>query len=419
MTGRHCLTGRHFSTGRHHLTGWQFLTEFPSRRTSPSRIMPPTRNNFPTRIISRQRLAAAAAVVFLAATFAAAQSSPKAAMLEEEGWTALKSGRAQAAADAFRGAIALEPRNAQMHLGAGIAAFLQRRDADARALLERALSLDPSLTEARIQLAQVFRRQQDFQGAIRLYQTALAERPGDSRLRDTLERWKREMDLHDRMRTAVGDHFTVSFEGPEDAALAARVIESLDRAFWRISDVFGVFPPRSIPVVLYTGEQFQDITRSPQWAAGAYDGIIRVPVRGALEKEDELDRVLAHEFTHALVRSLATRNIPAWLNEGLASVLEGDDLSWADERLSGLDALPPLDALSQPFGRLSGMAAQVAYALSAVSVRQLLDEAGGPAIANLLRDLGEGIAFEEAFLHRVQKPFADFQASLRTSVKGV
>ena len=80
------------------------------------------------------------------------------------------------------------------------------------------------------------------------------------------------------------------------------------------------------------GEQFRDVTRSPQWAAAAYDGIIRVPMRGAGEKGEDLDRVLAHEFSHALIRSLATRNLPTWLNEGLASVLESEDLGWANER---------------------------------------------------------------------------------------
>ena len=255
------------------------------------------------------------------------QNSPRAGMLEQDGWSALKAGRAQVAADAFKAAIALDPKNARLHLGAGVAAFLQRRDADAKAALEKALQLDPKLTRARAQLAHVLRRQQDFKGAISLYEVVVTE-VDDAGARDTLERWKRELDLHERMRLAVGDHFTVSFEGREDADMAAKALESLDRAFWRICDVFGAFPLKSIPVVLYSGEQFRDITRSPSWAA-AYDGTIRVPMRGALAKGDELDRVLAHEFAHALIRSLATRNIPTWLNEGLASVLESEDLGWA------------------------------------------------------------------------------------------
>ena len=333
-------------------------------------------------------------------------------MLEQDGWNAIKAGRAQEAADAFKAAIALDAKNARLHLGAGLAAFLQRRDADAKAALEQALLLDPKLTLARAQLAQVLRRQQDFQGAINLYEMVVAEEPDEPGVRETLERWKREQELHDRMRLAVGDHFTVSFEGREDADMAAKALESLTRAFWRITDVFGAFPPKSIPVVLYSGEQFRDITRSPSWAAGAYDGTIRVPMRGALDKGDELDRVLAHEFAHALIRSLATRNIPTWLNEGLASVLESEDLGWAQERLSKASSVPSLTVLAAPFGKLSGGDAQVAYAASALAARRLLDEAGGPAVANLLRDLGDGVDFEAAFLHRISRSFADFQASL-------
>lgn len=341
-----------------------------------------------------------------------AQSSPKLAMLEQSGWDALAAGKAPAAEQAFRSAITLDPKNARLHLGLGTAAFLLRRDADARTALEQALSLAPGLTRARAQLAQVAKRQGDLQEAIRLYEIVVTELPDDGGVSDTLQRWKREAELHGRMRLEVGDFFTIRFEGPEDSALAAQALESLNRAFWRIADVFGAFPTKTVPVVLYSSEQFRDVTRSPQWAAGAFDGTIRVPMRGALEKGDELDRVLAHEFAHALIRSLATRNLPTWLNEGLASALESDSLGLAEQRVARAGIVPPLDALAGSFSRLSGRDAQVAYAASTFAARRLLDEAGGAAVANLLRDLGEGIDFEAAFLHRIQRSFADFQASL-------
>ncbi|HJU41888.1 MAG TPA: tetratricopeptide repeat protein [Vicinamibacterales bacterium] len=340
------------------------------------------------------------------------QNSPRVAMLEQAGWQALDANRLPEAAAIFKQAIALDPKNAGLRLGAGVAAFLQRHDAEARQHLEQALVLDPKLTRARIPLAQVARRQGDFNEAIRLLESAAAERPDDGGIRDTLDRWRRERELHDRMRLAVGDFFTVSFEGPEDAQLAAQVLDSLTRAYWRICDVFNAFPQKSVPVVLYTREQFRDITRSPQWAAAAFDGIIRVPVRGAGEKAEDLDRVLAHEFAHALIRSLATRGVPAWLNEGLASVLEGDDSGRAAKIVDKVGRMPPLRRLAAPFTKLSDGDAVYAYAASAVAARRLLDEAGGPAVANLLRDLGDGVEFEEAFLRRIQKTLSDFEASL-------
>ena len=71
----------------------------------------------------------------------------------------------------------------------------------------------------------------------------------------------------------------------------------------------------------------------------------------------------------------------------------------------------PLRALQNGFGRFTGDQATVAYAASAVAVKRMLDEAGGIAIVNLLHDLGEGADFEAAFLRRMQRPFADFEAS--------
>ena len=350
--------------------------------------------------------------LLLALAVLAAQNSPRVAMLEQAGWDALKANRLQVAADAFREAITLDPKNAALRVGAGMAAALQRRDADARAHFEQALVLDPKLTVARAQLAHVVRRQGDYQEAIRLLEIVAADAPGDAAVRELLERWQRERDLHERMRLKVGDFFTVSFEGPEDAALASQALESLTHAYWRICDVFGAFPPKSIPVVLYTREQFRDVTRSPQWAAAAYDGIIRVPMRGAGEKGEDLDRVLAHEFAHALIRSLATRNLPTWLNEGLASVLESDDLDWATHIVGKAGFIPPLRRLTPPFAKLSGGDAQLAYAASAIAARRLLDEAGGTAVANLLRDLGDGVEFEDAFQRRIQKSLAEFEAAL-------
>ncbi|HEX8027507.1 MAG TPA: tetratricopeptide repeat protein [Vicinamibacterales bacterium] len=358
----------------------------------------------------RRRIAILAVAAMLAAvSVAAGQNSPRVAMLELEGWRAIKAGSFPVALDAFREAIRLDPQNARLRLGAGTAEYGQRHDPEAKAFLEQALELDPKLTHARAQLALVAKRQGDLTEAIRLYEIVVGEMPDDAALAETLARWKRERELHDRMQVEVGDFFTVSFEGVNDAGMAARALESLNRAYWRICSVLDAFPQRSVPVVLYSGQQFEDITRSPKWAAAAFDGIIRVPMRNAGERGDDLDRVLAHEFTHALIRSIATRGVPTWLNEGLAAALESEAPEAVANGISQLPRAPTLASLSGSFASLTGKEAQVAYAISAIAARRLLDEAGGPAVTNLLRDLGQGVQFEDAFLRRIQRSFADFQ----------
>jgi Tfp pilus assembly protein PilF len=357
----------------------------------------------------------AAALLLLSGLSAAAtaQVDPRAALVERAAWTALTAGQARAAADAFRDAIAADPGNARLHLGAGMAASLERRDTDARDEFERALTLDPMLDHARLLLGQIQYRTGNLALAIRTYELLLDRSPGDREARATLDRWRREAELHERMQQAIGSHFTVSFDGPAEAALASEALAVLDRAYWRVGQLLGTYPGEPIHVVLYTTEQFRDITRSPSWAAAAYDGTIRVPMRGALDDPAELERVLSHEFTHAVVRLLAPRGVPAWLNEGLATALETGDPAWADRLMQRVDGSVPLRALQSGFGRFTGDQAQVAYAASALAVRRLLDEAGGLAITNLLRDIGEGVDFEAAFLHRIQRSFADFQTALR------
>jgi tetratricopeptide (TPR) repeat protein len=353
------------------------------------------------------------AVLTLVVTCASAQTDPKTAMLARAGWDALARNQPREAADAFREAITRDPRNADLHLGAGTAAFLERRDADARAALERALELNPALTSARELLGLVLYRSGDVLAAIRAYER-LPNTPEYEPARTRLERWRREADLHSRMTSVAGAWFTVSFEGDADAELAARALASIERAADRIGLVLSTYPSQPISVVLYTSEQFRDITRAPIWAGGAYDGTVRVPMRGALANPQELDRVLAHEYTHALVHSLAPRNVPAWLHEGLAEALE-TDLNQVNGAANS-EPLPAgaLAALQTSFGRFTGDQARLAYETSARAARQLLDEAGGFAVANLLRDLGQGVDFNEAFLHRIQRPFASFEADLST-----
>jgi len=224
----------------------------------------------------------------------------------------------------------------------------------------------------------------------------------------------RERARQDAAQVAVGHHFTVSFEGPEQADLAARALESLDRAYWRVGDALNSYPATPVPVILYTTEQFMDVTRAPAWAAGAYDGTIRIPMRGALSQPEELDRVLAHEFAHALLKTLAPGGLPAWLNEGTAAALERPSIDWARDRVRAAGGTAPLSALSGGFGRFSGAQAELAYATSALAVRRLLVTAGGVAVSNLIRDLGQREPLAAAFEHRMHESLADFSARLRS-----
>ena len=148
----------------------------------------------------------------------------------------------------------------------------------------------------------------------------------------------------------------------------------------------------------------------PSWTAASYDGRIRVPIRGALDQSERLERVLAHEYVHAVVAMLGGRNVPTWMNEGLAEVLENHGTDEAEAVLARTTTRPPLKALENGFSQLSGAQVHLAYAYSTRAVRRMLDLRGAPAVVMLLQDLSRGAEFPFAFQQRIFMRYEDFEA---------
>jgi hypothetical protein len=329
-----------------------------------------------------------------------------AAQWTDAGWQALRAGQTDEAARDFDEALRADARSPMAMLGAGVAAHLRGKTDEARQDLAGALRLQPSLTAASLLLGEILYREADLQGAIAVYEQALASAPSDPQLKAKLDAWRREAAVHDRFSQRIASHFTIMFEGPADQPLASRVVDMLEAAYWRIGGAIGAYPRDVVPVILYSKEQFRDVTQSPGWAGGLFDGRIRVPVGGKID-ERELERVLAHELTHAIVYGLASRGVPQWLNEGLAVLFERGAV--AIDRAPLADApLIPLSRLERSFQALSSTDARLAYAESALATQKVIDLGGPTAIYNLLTNIGSGMRFEAAFQRAVFIPYADF-----------
>jgi len=347
------------------------------------------------------------ALVAFGASMGAQRKS--AAQLSREGWDALNAGRTQEAAAAFNEALKSAPDQPTLLLGAGAAAHIQGREDDARRLLVDALKIDPSLTPASLLLGAVFYQTGDIDAAIATYEQALTHKPDHPQLTRQLEAWRREAALHSGFGRKLGDHFTVLFEGPAEAQLADRAVAILESAYNQIGTALYAYPTDVLTVVLYTREQFRDVTQSPDWAGGSFDGRIRVPVLGALENKAEFERVLRHEFTHALIYSIAPRGVPFWLDEGLAVHFEGSSLARQEQQVRDAETPISLSRLERSFADLNAKEASLAYAESAVAVDALMSDAGAPAMVSLLADIGRGLSFAEAFERNMLVSYAEFQ----------
>lgn len=296
--------------------------------------------------------------------------------LNDAGWKMLQSDDGARAARLFAEALALEPDHPILLFGAGAAAHLQGMPKEAMARLQRALEFNPQLTPASLLLGQIAYNEGDVALAIATYEKALKYAPDDTALARGLETWRADVDTHRSFEERRFDRFRVMFQGHADAPLAARATEVLNSAFWEIGRTLGGYPGDAVVVLLYTEQQFRDITQAPEWAGGVYDGRIRIPGAGAAQSPELLERVLVHELAHAVIAKLAPRGVPTWLHEGLAQHFEGDSAAEARRRLSAIGHTIPLRSLERGFTSFGAAEAQIAYDESLVAVDTILQRPG-------------------------------------------
>jgi tetratricopeptide (TPR) repeat protein len=361
-----------------------------------------------------QRLASGVAVLLtLADPLAAQRATADPEALARQGRAALEERRYAEALTAFAAAAKLLPRDADVAAGAGFSAYMLGRNDEAAPWLETALRLNPNLVPVSVWLGELRYRQGRLDEAIAAYEAALERAPGTAALEERLATWRREQRLVGRFARSRSTHFSVLFEGPSDEIVAQRVVDYLEAAYLRVGEQLTAYPTQPITVVLYTTEQFQDVTRAPSWGVAAYDGRIRLPIRGALQQVDVLDRVLTHEFVHALVATLGGRNVPMWLNEGLANTFEPGGPERAEIVLGATSERPPLRQLHDSFERLNPRQAQIAYAYGTHAVGRIMRVSGPSAVVALLRDLGQGEDFGAAFRRRTAMRYEEFEDIVR------
>jgi tetratricopeptide (TPR) repeat protein len=321
-------------------------------------------------------------------------------------WQALKERRYGVAFDLFDAASASTPDDASLQFGAGVAQLMRGRNPEASIRFEAALALDPGLADASILLGQARYRQGDVAGAADVYAGALAHAPAHPDLLEPLARWRQELSADQALLTLDGTQFTVRFHAG-DHDLAADVLRVAEAAHARIGGILSAFAMRRIAVVLYTRQEFAAVTQLPDWAAGLYDGRIKLPLGGRTGVSmDELARLLDHEVVHAIVAATAGPTVPAWLNEGLATALEPGGVAWA-ESFDAPPAARPFPTVARGFRALMPPEARLAYAQSTRVVKQLLDRHGPDRVGALLRAMGDGLPLASAFQAAFGEAFDD------------
>jgi tetratricopeptide (TPR) repeat protein len=337
-------------------------------------------------------------------------------------WKQLDGRQYQDALLNFQSAVQLKPDESFFFVGHGLAYYRLNETDRAIESLKRAIDLDPKKPDAYKIIGDIYYQRDEIEMAGGYYEKALELDPSDQALRDHLDKTRREEKVQSGFQQQASRAFTVKFEGREEQDAAQRLLRDLEEARREIGQAMSYYPREPITVILYTNQQFQDVTRSAAWTKGVYDGKIRLPIGGAEQNPDLLKKVLFHEYTHAVVHGLSRGvQVPTWFNEGIAVYFENGGRSSREQELyrqlrSGTP-LVPLSGLHGSFMGLSDAQASLVYAESYAAVKALVDRYGLYRIRQLLEDLGNPKEFAAAFSDNFMIPYETFQSDWQETVK--
>ena len=212
--------------------------------------------------------------------------------------------------------------------------------------------------------------------AIQSWKHSLQIRP-DSEIAELIKKAETEVKTEAEFSERESNHFTLRYEGNQTSeAFRRQLLGTLESEYEDLERELGGAPRGNIPVILYTGQAFFDVTQAPSWSGAINDGKLRIPVSGLDAMTPDLARVLKHELAHSFINQLSAGRCPQWLHEGIAQALEPKSLSSNGRRLAQLYAAQkeiPFNMLESSFMRFTSMEAVLAYDESLAAVQYIDD----------------------------------------------
>jgi tetratricopeptide (TPR) repeat protein len=310
---------------------------------------------------------------------------------------ALQSRDFESASSCFLEAVNEAPSLYVARVGYAVSSIALGRDGLAMSVVQDGLAREPDRPELLEVFGDLRYREERVEESLASWRRAFNLAPND-RLREKILKAERELHAGGDYDIAASSHFNLRYDGEVDVALASAVMDYLEDQYWVLADLYRHAPAQPITVQLFPKREFREVTQSPEWVGGLYDGKIRVPLGGLSRLDPRARGVLSHELTHAVIHSKTRGNCPRWLHEGLAQIAEGKKQlrSEREQIVRHLASVEPEDWDSAGFS----------YPLALSLTRYLESRQGFDALVYVLQQLGDGADISAALLQVYGQDYA-------------
>jgi len=235
-------------------------------------------------------------------------------------------------------------------------------------------------------------RSDQLRAALDYWKQSLELVPNDVLAR-VYDRVRREADSDHSGEKLVGMHIALRYEGealPADTARA--ILSTLDEDYSHIAAQLGCSSDERIIAIVQSRDAYLRSTGAAEWSGGEYDGRIHIAWTEGKQVGPQMRRALAHELVHACLTGIPSGASPwpAWLQEGLAQRLSGDQLSPGTRaqlrQLAAARQLPRLEDLHQDWSHLSIENARLAYNLALAAADTLYENYSSFGIRNVVNN---------------------------------
>jgi len=227
--------------------------------------------------------------------------------------------------------------------------------------------------------------------------------------------------------TEQGEHFVVKYAPPTTQETARAVLDAAERAYAQVTADLDYAPASVTEIKLYDDQPAMlasILPSAPSWAKGWYEPGEAIKIWTGAKGLDFVS-IIAHEFTHRVLFDLGVDL--EWLHEGVAVF---ESMRAAPETAASAQAryvpavreaqrtqklfawanMPTYDTVAEQDTTLY-------YGQSWMFVDEFVRQFGLDSLNRLLRAMGEGRGFAQAFSVAARMPFSDWEPQWQEAVR--